>query len=55
MAYNLPLTNIHVMTFYVHLAQFNVDINSPNENNGTTMPVIDDIKEWIRSPWTQDV
>ena len=21
----------------------------PNENDGTTMPVIDDIKEWIRS------
>ena len=31
------------------------DINCPNENNGTTMPVINDVKEWIRSPWTQDV
>ena len=31
------------------------DINSPNENDGTTMTVINDIKEWIRSPWTQDV
>ena len=30
------------------------DINSPNENDGTTMPVINDIKQWIRSPWTQD-
>jgi hypothetical protein len=37
------------------LAQFDVDINSPNENNGTTMPVINHVKEWIRSPWTQDV
>ena len=31
------------------------DINCPNENDGTTMPVINYIKEWIRSPWTQDV
>ena len=31
------------------------DINCPNENDGTTMPVINDIKEWIQSPWTQDV
>ena len=31
------------------------DINCPNEYDGTTMPVINDIKEWIRSPWTQDV
>ena len=23
------------------------DINCPNENDGTTMPVINDIKEWI--------
>ena len=31
------------------------DINSPNENDGTTMPVIKDTKEWIRSLWTKDV
>ena len=31
------------------------DINCLNEIDGTTMPVINDIKEWIRSPWTQDV
>ena len=31
------------------------DINCPNENDGTTMPVINDIKEWIRSLWTRDV
>ena len=31
------------------------DINCPNENDGTTMLVINDIKEWIRGPWTQDV
>jgi hypothetical protein len=31
------------------------DINCPNENDGTTMPVINDVKEWIRSLWTQDV
>ena len=31
------------------------DINCPNENDGTTMPVINDIKEWIRSPWIQDL
>ena len=30
-------------------------INCPNENDGTTMPVINDIKEWIRNPWTQDI
>ena len=30
-------------------------INCPNENDGTTMPVINYIKNWIRSPWTQDV
>ena len=30
------------------------DINSPNENDGTTMPVINDVKEWIRSQWTQE-
>ena len=30
-------------------------INSPNENDGTTMPVKNEIKEWIRSPWTQEV
>ena len=28
------------------------DINCVNENDGTTMPVINDIKEWIPSPWT---
>ena len=28
--------------------------NSPNENDETTMPIINYIKEWIRSPWTQD-
>ena len=37
------------------LLEFDVDINCPNENVGTTMPVINDIKEWIRSLWTQDV
>ena len=31
------------------------DINCPNENDGTTMPVINDIKEWIQSLWTHDV
>ena len=31
------------------------DINCPNENDGTTMSFINDIKEWIPSPWTQDV
>jgi hypothetical protein len=31
------------------------DINCPNENDGTTMPVINYIKVMIRSPWTQDV
>ena len=31
------------------------DNNCRNESDGTTMPVINDIKEWIRSPWTQDV
>ena len=31
------------------------DINCPNENDGTTMPVKNDINEWIRSPWNQDV
>jgi hypothetical protein len=31
------------------------DINCPNENDGTTMPVVNYIKEWIRSPGTQDV
>ena len=31
------------------------DINCPNENDGTTMPVINGVKEWIGSPWTQDV
>ena len=31
------------------------DINCRNENDGTTMTVINDIKEWIRSPWTKDV
>ena len=43
------------MAFNVHLAQLDVDISCPNENDGTTMPVINYIKEWIRSPWTQDV
>ena len=28
------------------------DINCPNENDGTSMTVINDIKEWIRSSWT---
>ena len=31
------------------------DFNCPNENDGTTIPVIIDIKEWIPSPWSQDV
>ena len=31
------------------------DINCPNENDGTTMPITNDKKELIRSPWTQDV
>ena len=31
------------------------DINCPNENNGTAVPVINYIKEWIRSPWIQDI
>ena len=31
------------------------EINCPNENDGTTMTVINDKKEWIRSPWAQDV
>ena len=31
------------------------DINCPKKNDGTAMPVINDIKEWIRSSWTQDV
>ena len=49
------LTNVHAMTFNFHLAQFDIDINCLNENGGTTMPVINDIKELMRSPWTQDV
>ena len=49
------LSNIHVVTFNVHLAQFDVYINCPNEKDGTIKPVINDIKEWIRSPWTPDV
>ena len=43
------------MTFNVHLPKFDVDINGPNENDGTSMPLINYILEWIRSPWTQDV
>jgi len=43
------------MTFNVQLAQFDVDINCPNENEGNTMPVINDIKWWIRSLWTHYV
>ena len=35
------------MTFNVHLAQFDVDINSPNENGATTMPVINYIKDFM--------
>ena len=35
--------------------QLDVDSNCPNENDGTTMPGINYIKQWIRSPWTQDV
>ena len=31
------------------------EFNCPNENDGTTMPVINDIKGWIRSPWAQGV
>ena len=27
----------------------------PNEDDRTTMPVMNDTKEWIRNPWTQDV
>ena len=30
-------------------------INCPNENDGTTIPVINYIKECIQNPWTQDV
>jgi hypothetical protein len=39
-----------------HVDTMNVsDISCPNENDGTTMPVINDIREWIRRPWTKDV
>ena len=52
---DIPLHAWFLNYLHVHLAQFDVDINCPNENDRTTMPVLNDIKEWIRSPWTQDV
>ena len=39
---------------YVDTMNFS-EIKCPNENDGTTMTVINDTNEWIRSPWTQDV
>lgn len=30
------------------------DINNPNENEVTAMPVINNLKEWVQSPWTED-
>ena len=30
------------------------DINNPNQNVVATMPVINNLKEWVQSPWTQD-
>lgn len=30
------------------------DINNPNENEVAAMSVINNLKEWFQSPWTQD-
>ena len=39
----------------IMLTQIMIDINCINENNGTTMSVMNGIKDWFRSPWTQNV
>ena len=47
--------NIAQLNQYTH-NDIQCSLSCPkNENDGTTMPVINDIKEWIWSPWTQDV